>query len=137
MKTSIPPSISTQTYPDLSTNEESNQESGDWDLAGPNENSRLLSVIGFGFRCPTRPDSEHLNGDHIYNKLKIGSRVYDPYYRTYGRVTSCSKETVEVETRGYNGLYDSTHPTIWFFGDFVIQLNHFRARHQLYAQISL
>ena len=61
--------------------------------------------------------------------------MYDPYYYTYSRVTSWFKETVEVETREINSLYDSSHPTIWFFGDFVIQLNFFHAHRRIYAQV--
>ena len=53
--------------------------------------------------------------------VQVGNQVYDPYKRTYSRVTSWTKKTVEVEPRGENGWH-SDQTELWFFGDFVIQL---------------
>ena len=107
-------SISTHSYPDLPSSVESNQESDNWDLAGPNEEERSPPVIGLGFHCPIRPDSEHRNGKPIFKTLQVCSQVYNHYMHTSCKVLSWTTEIVEVPPRGDNGWYsDNTEMVLW------------------------
>ena len=65
----------TQSYPDLSMSEESDQESGNWSLTGLTKHVNSRPVIGLGFHRPSRSDSVHSNGDLIFKKLQVGNWV--------------------------------------------------------------
>ena len=91
-------------------------------------------VIGLGFRTPTRPDTHQEDGTPFYKRLQVDDVVYDPVHRTYGKVIRWSgTSTVVLKT---DGNLCTPKEELWFFGDFVIQLDEFRGRRRLYAQVS-